>query len=255
MEWDAGRAGKGRLFDLDARLKVGMLAAVSILLTFAGRPGLLLTSILAGMLICLSGTPLRLYRGLFAVLVLLGFFYILAAGWVWENPWRFWQGHWSLSGIQTGLMLVWRLGVIFVLTRLFIAVTPPLEQGLGIAFFFAPLAKVTPWAADFSLLLTLTLRFIAMLKEEGELLWKAWIVQGGSRERGWKGLKVLMELIPTLLLFTLQRAEEVGENMMTRGYASGRYRVVFIRRWQTRDSWALSVALLFCLLLLCLNLT
>ncbi len=245
---------KNLISNLDARLKVGILAVVSIMLSFANWSGLLLTSIsLVGMII-LARTPLRLYRGVLGAVSILALFYVGLSGWVWDDPWKFWQGHWSVPGLKLAFLLIWRLGIIFILTRLFIAVTSPLEQGLGIAYFFTPLVKINPKAADFSLLLTLTLRFVPMIKEEWAMIWKGWIVQGKKEDGILEGLKRIIRFLPALLLITFQRAEEVGENMIARGYGSGKYRVVFIRSWQKQDSWGAAIAFLFVLILLLVQL-
>lgn len=236
------------LHNMDSRLKVGILTGVSILMTFAQEPGLFLTTLALVALIRISGTPWKIYRPVFWVLIPLGFFYVLAAGWIWSDLRHFWQGYWSMEGVKLALILVWRLALIFLLTRLFLAVTPPLEQGLGIAYYFTPLTRLTPKAADFALLLTLTIRFIPMIKEEGLFLWKAWSVQGNGSEGRFRAVRDMAVLLPALLLSTLQRAEEVGEGMQLRGYVSGNYQVVMLREWSARDSWGLRIFMLFALL-------
>ncbi|WP_348982851.1 energy-coupling factor transporter transmembrane component T [Desulfosporosinus sp. Sb-LF] len=219
---------------LDPRLKVGGLAVLSLLMTLTGWQGLTLSSCAFLGLVLLGRIPLKLYRSLTLVILWLGLFYGLATGWEWENT-AFWYGHWSQSGlVQAGYML-WRIALLFALTRLFTAVTMPLEQGVGIAYFFDPLTRLTPKAADFALLLTLTLRFIPLILEEATFIWKARVLKSewpsSWIQRSWE----FIQLIVPLILLSLRRAEELSENLMARGFGSGNYRPLMLHEWTKRD--------------------
>jgi len=230
--------GESILHALDPRLKVGGMMWLSFLLTFTNWQGLVLATLGFTFLAWLSRVPLRLYRSAGIMLLWIALFYFVAGGWTWSASEWFWQGHWSLPGLKSAAMLVWRIGILFALTRLFAAVTPPLEQGLGIAYFLNPLVRLTPKAADFALLITLTLRFIPLLLEEAHLIGKARAAKGVVHN-SWKGrILELMNLLPPLLLLSLRRAEEVAENLLARGYASGKYRALSTQQWGRRDNWA-----------------
>lgn len=229
------------LHKLDPRLKVGGMVWLSFLLTLTGWHGLLLATSGLGVMTWLSRVPLRLYRSALIMLLWLTIFYVLAGGWVWPESWRFWEGHWSQAGLLEVGVLLWRIAILFGLTRLFTAVTLPLEQGLGIACFFNPLTRLTPKAADFALLLTLTLRFIPLLLEEITLIGKARAAKG-LLPTSWIGRsRELVNLLSPLLLLSLRRAEEVADNLLARGYVSGRYRTLSTQEWGSRDSWAIFV--------------
>ncbi len=236
--------GSSVLHRLDPRFKTASLAMLSGLTTGIGSWGLLVDALGVLALMGLSRLTWRAYRPVFMVVFWLALFYGLTAGWVW-NGWRIWEGHWSNAGLALAGMMTVRIALIFVLTRIFAAVTPPLEQGLGIAYFLGPLSRLTPKAADFALLLTLTLRFIPLLAEEAGLLWKARVVRGTLPNNWLLRLSDLAGLFPPLLLLTLRRAEEVAENLMARGYAPGRYRVVNLHKWSSQDSLALLVVCLW----------
>jgi len=165
----------------------------------------------------------------------MGLFYGLAAGWVWPENRAIWYGHWSLGGfIQAGDML-WRITLVFGLTRLYTAVTMPLEQGMGIVYFFNPLIRITPKAADFSLMITLTLRFIPLIVEEATLIWKVRILKSEWPHSWFKQSRELILLIVPLILLSLRRAEELAENLMTRGYGSGSYRTLTLHERTSKD--------------------
>lgn len=235
---------------LDPRIKVGGVAVISLLLTMTGRPGLVLTT--AGLigLVFLSKISLNVFRSLLVVLLWLAIFYGLAAGWVWPENKAIWSGYWSVSGLVLAGDLLWRLTLVFGLTRLYTAVTLPLEQGLGIAYFFGPLTWITPKAADFALLLTLTLRFIPLLIEEATIIWKVRTLKSewsSSRiQRFWE----IIQLIVPLILLSLRRAEELAENLLARGYGSGNYRSLLFREVTVQDRLGILILGIWGILLL-----
>ena len=233
--------GESLLHTLDPRLKVGGMVWLSFLLTLTGWRGLLLATLGLGVITWLSRVPFRLFRSAIIMIFWLALFYGLAGGWVWPATWRFWEGHWSQVGLLEVGLLLWRIAVLFGLTRLFAAVTPSLEQGLGIAYFINPLNRITPLAADFALLLTLTLRFIPLLLEEVTMIGKARAAKG-VLPTTWLGRsRELINLLIPLLLLSLRRAEEVADNLLARGYTSGRYRTLSTQEWNARDNWAVLV--------------
>ena len=163
-------------------------------------------------------------------MVWLGIFYCLATGWVWPTHGPFWHGHWSEAGLLQALLMLWRILLIFALTRLFAAVTLPVEQGLGIVYFFTPLAKRSAKAAEFALLLTLTLRFIPLIQEEAALIWKARLLRGKWPVSWFGRTREIMQLFVPLILLCLRRAEELGETMLARGYGSSSPKMFFLHK-------------------------
>jgi len=227
--------GDSLLHRLDPRVKVGGLAILSLLLTMTHWPGLVLSSFALSVLVFLSRTPVNIYRSLLLVLLWMGLFYGLIAGWVWPDNQVIWYGHWSEVGLIQAVNMLWRISLVFGLTRLYMAVTMPLEQGLGIAYFFTPLIRLTPKAADFALLLTLTLRFIPLIMEEATLIWKVRTLKSEWPHSGIKRTGELIQLVVPLILLSLRRAEELAENLMSRGYGSGNYRTLQLHEQNSRD--------------------
>jgi energy-coupling factor transport system permease protein len=230
--------GKSALHRLDARVKVGGLAWLTLWMGWSQWEGLILSTMGTTLLVRLSLLPRKAYSSTFIALGWLSIFYGVAAGWVITGGGYFWQGYWSLPGLLSAGLMVWRIGLIFLLTRLFIAVTSPVEQGLGIAFFMTPLLKISPKAGDLILLVTLTLRFIPLIIEEGKLVWKTRLLKGSWPKKFIEKSSELARLMPPLILLVLRRAEEVGENLVARGYISGKYRSISYGEWKTSDSVA-----------------
>lgn len=242
--------GESALHNLDSRLKVGGLVAVSLLITTANYRGLVSLTLGLLILLIISQISIREFRSLILAIVFIGIFYAVVLGWNWTDSWHFWQGHWSLDGLIEAGVIVWRISLIFILTRLFSAVTSPSEQGLGIAYFFTPLTRITPKAADFSLLITLTLRFIPLLIEEAGLLYKARVAKGNLPLSRIKKVIELAAFLLPLILLTLRRAEELAENLLARGYVSGGYRVLGIMEWERKDSLGTLILFIWCFLTL-----
>lgn len=241
------------LHQLDPRVKVGGLAFLSLLVTMTHWQGLALTSFAILGLVAFSHTPLKIYRSLIVVLIWLGLFYSLAAGWVWPENGAVWEGHWSIEGFVQAADMLWRIALVFGLTRLYAAVTMPLEQGMGIAYFFNPLIRITPKAADFALMLTLTLRFIPLIVEEAFIIWKARILKSNWPHSWIKQSWELIQLIVPLILLSLRRAEELAENLMYRGYGSGNYRTLILHEQTSRDRFAVLIIGVWGVLLLILR--
>lgn len=143
--------------------------------------------------------------------------------------------------------------MVFGLTRLFTAVTMPLEQGSGIAYFMNPLICITPKAADFALLLTLTLRFIPLILEEATLIWKVRALKGEWPSSWFGRSRELIQLFVPLILLSLRRAEELAENLMLRGYASGNYRTLMMHERSLKDRVGMVILGVWVLIILVLR--
>lgn len=245
--------GESALHKLDPRLKIGSLVGLGLLMTIVDWGGLIFLTGGLVLILWLGPIPFKAFQAVIKAGVILGCFYTLIMGWSWNAGGMFWEGHWSLEGILQGITMSWRIILVFLLTRIFTAVTLPSEQGVGIAFFFVPFHRLTPKVADFALVITLTLRFIPLLMEEAALLYKARLCKG-NLPSGWLGrIREISVLLLPLLRITLRRAEELAENLVARGYASGSYRVLGAQKWERRDSWATAIIVLWGILTLAIN--
>lgn len=241
------------LHSLDPRLKVAGLAILSLTMTLTGWRGLIFNTFALLVLVYLSHTSIKIYRSLLAVTVWIGLFYSLTVGWVWPENQAVWYGHWSLGGLGQAALILWRLVLVFALTRLFTAVTMPLEQGTGIAYFLNPLTRITPKAADFALLLTLTLRFIPLIIEEATLIWKVRALKGEWPSSWFGRSREFIQLIVPLILLSLRRAEELAENLMLRGYGSGIYQTIMLHERTLKDRIGTAILGVWVLIILVLR--
>ncbi len=239
MEAGLYLSGTSALHRADPRLKIAGVVGLSILITTINQVGLICLTIGILVLLGLNQIPLKAFKSVFYAVLFIGSFYALVLSWNWSDAWRFWQGEWSKEGLLQATIIIWRISLVFVITRAFVGVTLPSEQGVGIAYFFTPFYRFSPIVADLALLITLTLRFIPLLVEDGSLLYKARIAKGGIPLSLPKRIMELASLLLPLLLLTLRRAEELAENLVARGYISGGYRVLGTKEWERSDTvWA-----------------
>lgn len=245
--------GESTLHKLDPRLKIGSLVGLGLLMTTVEWGGLICLTGGLVLILWLTPIPFKDFQAVIKAGVILGCFYTFIMGWSWNEGWVFWQGHWSMEGISQGLTMSWRIILVFLLTRIFTAVTLPSEQGVGIAYFFVPFYRLTPKATDFALLITLTLRFIPLLMEEAALLYKARLSKGNLPTRWLGRIREISVLLLPLLRITLRRAEELAENLVARGYVSGGYRVLGTQEWERKDSWGAAFLVLWSILTLAVN--
>jgi energy-coupling factor transport system permease protein len=245
--------GESILHKVDPRLKIGGLVGLGLLMTTVNSRGLMSLSLGLFILLLLSQVPLSELVAVIYAVLFIGVFYVLILGWNGWQSWYFWQGHWSLEGVLQALILIWRIAILFVLTRIFTAVTLPSEQGIGIAYLLTPFYRITPKVADFALLITLTLRFIPLLIEEASYLYKARLAKGSLPSSRVKKLLELASFLIPLILISLRRAEELAENLVARGYVSGGYRVLGTNEWRDKDTWGTVMLLVWGIGTLALN--
>ena len=131
------------------------------------------------------------------------------------------------AGIFNGVAVFLRFLDLMGLLTLFTAVTPSREIGHGTETLTAPLAKIGFPPHAFSLIITITFRFIPILTGEAENLMKAQASRGARIGMGRNPIKRILSYLPLLVpLFvsSLQRAEQLAEAMEARGFQQGRKR-------------------------------
>jgi len=84
-------------------------------------------------------------------------------------------------------------------------------------------------------MITLTLRFIPLIVEEASIIWKARALKSEWPHSWLKQSRELIQLIVPLILLSLRRAEELAENLMSRGYGSDKYRTLILHERTSHD--------------------
>jgi len=239
--------------NLDPRLKIVSLA-VMMLVTFAvtdvAAVGLH-TAVVVG-LVLLSGIPLKIfYRGLRLFVFLFVFTAVLHLFFTPGTPVIEFNTPFRITiteeGISRGALISWRLLTVIALSSLLTYTTSPLSITRGLESLLAPLARFRFPVQDFSLMMMMAIRFIPVLTDETDRVWKAQRSRGADLRKG--GLKArsatLMSIILPVFTGLFRRADELAIALEARGYVPGKPRsAMFPLRWKGSDTKAL-----FCLFL------
>jgi energy-coupling factor transport system permease protein len=165
------------------------------------------------------------------------------------------MGRFTLTegGVYNGIAVFLRFLALMGLFTLFTAVTPSREIGHGTETLTAPLTRIGFPAHAFSLIITITFRFIPILTGEAENLMKAQASRGARIGMGKNPIRRILSYLPLLVpLFvsSLQRAEQLAEAMEARCYQNGEKRTRYIiYRFAKRDVIALILILLLTVIL------
>jgi energy-coupling factor transport system permease protein len=233
---------------LDPRLKIISLA-VMMLITFAvtGLAAVFLhTAIVLG-LVLHSSIPLRVfYKGLRLFVFLFFFTAVLHLFFTPGTPVVEFTTPISITiteeGISRGALISWRLLTVIALSSLLTYTTSPLSITRGLESLLAPLARFRFPVQDFSLMMMMAIRFIPVLTDETDRVWKAQRSRGADLRRG--GLKVraatLMSIILPVFIGLFRRADDLAIALEARGYVPGKPRTaMFPLKWKISDTLAL----------------
>jgi energy-coupling factor transport system permease protein len=232
---------------MDPRLKILSLA-VMMLITFAvsDLPAVSVHTALVLGAILISGVPLRVfYRGLRLFVFLFLFTAILHLFFTPGEPVFNLNTpvHITITreGIVRGGLISWRLLTVIALSSLLTYTTSPLSITRGLESLLAPLARFRFPVQDFSLMMMMAIRFIPVLTDETDRVWKAQRSRGADLRRG--SLKVrsttLMSIILPVFTGLFRRADDLAVALESRGYVPGRPRsAMYPLKWRGSDSIA-----------------
>ncbi|HHP51564.1 MAG TPA: energy-coupling factor transporter transmembrane protein EcfT [Moorella mulderi] len=160
-------------------------------------------------------------------------------------------GPWAISreGLDYGLLALGRVVFLLLAATLLTAITDTLALGYALEWFFWPAERWGVPAGELALMLTLALRFIPTLMEEGERILRAQIARGAKLRA--TPLHLLPFLIP-LFVSAFRRAETLALAMEARGYRGSRgrtrmreYRFQFLDYLFLLGIWSLTAWILY----------
>ena len=240
--------------DLDPRLKIVSLAAM-MLITFTVTDLLavcLHTAIVLGAIL-ISGVPLRtFYRGLRLFVFLFFFTAVLHLFFTPGEPVFKLSMPVSITitreGITRGGLISWRLLTVIALSSLLTYTTSPLSITRGLESLLAPLARLRFPVQDFSLMMMMAIRFIPVLTDETDRVWKAQRSRGADLRRGnlRERSTTLMSIILPVFTGLFRRADDLALALESRGYVPGRQRsAMYPLKWKKGDTTALAFIVLW----------
>ncbi len=223
--------GHSILHRLDPRAKliIAILYVVAIFLA-SNVYSFALIVLSAVLITVLSGiSPMIIGRGIKPVLILIVFtaviniFFVrgehLLVGFYFIRIYR--------EGLVNAAFIVIRIVVLIVCTSLFLTyTTTPIALTDGLEQLLAPLAKIKIPVHEFSMMMTIALRFIPTLIEETEKIMNAQKARGADFSSGGliKRAKALIPVLVPLFISAFRRAGDLATAMECRCYTGGKGR-------------------------------
>lgn len=220
--------GNSFLHRLDPRMKL-IVAVLYIIVVFLAQnlaAFAFLTAVTLA-IVFLSGIKLKvILKGLKPLIFIIAFTAIVNIFWTTgETKW-----------VNFGIIQIYREGVMFALLMIVRVIcmlagtsviltytTTPIALTDGLERLIAPLAKIGVPTHDFSMMMTIALRFIPTLIEETDKIMKAQQARGVDFSSGglMKRLRSFMPVIIPLFVSAFRRAEELAIAMESRCYRGG----------------------------------
>ena len=142
-------------------------------------------------------------------------------------------------GLTNGLFIFCRFVMIVFISTVVTLTTKPIDLTDGINSLLRPLRVLKVPVDEFSLMLSISLRFIPNLLDETQKIMDAQRARGTEFGEGniFRQMKTLVPIFLPLFVSSLNRSEELANAMEVRGYQSGEKRSTFRRlNWKGRDT-------------------
>lgn len=247
---------------LDGRIKI-ILSLAYIICTFLCRSAASFVFLFVGTL-CLTAIAkipfriiMRSVRGIIFILIFtfaINMFFTKGEG----EPlfeWRFIVLY--REGIWTAGFTALRILALIIGSSIFMSyTTTPIELTDSLESLLSPLKKIHLPVHEFSMMMSIALRFIPTLAEETDRIMSAQKARGADFTNGSliKRVKMLMPVLIPLFASALRRADELATAMECRCYHGGDGRTCMnIPHIRKADIAALIVMLVFCAALVLLN--
>lgn len=220
--------GRSLLHRMDPRYKI-IATVLYIVVIFLAKSiwtfGLLLLSTL--LLISVSGIPFRiLLRSMRPLLFIVLFTAVINIFWMKGETLLvdWWIFEIYLEGIINALLIVLRIVFLLLGTSVILTyTTTPIALTDGLEQLLAPLKKLHLPVHDFSMMMTIALRFIPTLIEETRKIMNAQKARGSDFSSGslMQRTKALLPILIPLFISAFRRADELATAMECRCYAGG----------------------------------
>lgn len=224
--------GSSFLHRLDPRWKI-VFALTYIIALFLAKNifAFALIALSIVVLWLLSGIKLKiLVKGLKPLLFIIAFTAIINVFWIkGETPLlpESWFFQIYLEGIINAALIILRVMVLVTGTSILLTyTTTPIALTDGIEQLLSPLAKIKVPVHEFSMMMTIALRFIPTLIEETDKIMSAQKARGSDFSSGSivKRAKALVPVLVPLFISAFRRAEELATAMECRCYTGGKGR-------------------------------
>lgn len=223
--------GNSILHRLDPRAKL-IIAILYVVAIFLANNVFSFALIVASavLIMVLSGiSPRIIGRGIRPVMILIVFTAVINIFFVRGDHLlvNFYFIHIYREGLVNAAFIIIRIVVLIVCTSLFLTyTTTPIALTDGLEQLLAPLAKIKVPVHEFSMMMTIALRFIPTLIEETEKIMNAQKARGADFSSGGliKRARALIPVLIPLFISAFRRASDLATAMECRCYTGGKGR-------------------------------
>ena len=157
-----------------------------------------------------------------------------------------------VSGLEMSFFIALRLSFVVLFATFLTFTTPPLLISKGLSSLMKWIGIKEEYREDFSMIMTISMRFIPILFDEIDRIIKAQIARGakfdqpGIRHK----IKGLVIIIVPLLISAIRKAEEISIALQARKYGVGQRTSYYELIWTKKDTLFLIISIVPILLLL-----
>lgn len=251
--------GNSLLHRLDPRVKI-LIAVFFIVAIFLAKSvfSFLLLAAFTVFLVLLSGiSPKIVARSLKPLTFIILFTAVINIFWITGEKPLFQLGFLRIypEGIANAALIILRIILLLTATSMFLTyTTTPIALTDGLEQLLSPLKKIHLPVHEFSMMMTIALRFIPTLIEETEKIMNAQKARGADFSEGnlIQRAKALIPILIPLFISSFRRADELATAMECRCYTGGEGRTrMNVLHATAKDIWfALLVVALGCAVVL-----
>lgn len=235
--------GDSMLHRTDPRAKlIALVLFITVTFVANSAGAFLLIIFVTAALMASTGIPLRVFlRGMKPLLFIIIFTTVINVLMTGGNTLLFELGfiHIYKEGILNAVLVVLRLSLLILGSGIFLTyTTSPISMTDGLETLLAPLGRLHIPIHEFSMMMTIALRFIPTLVEETDKIMSAQKARGADFSSG--GLlaraKALLPVLIPLFVSAFKRADELAVAMECRCYRGGEGRTrMKILKYEAHD--------------------
>jgi len=219
--------GRSLIHKLDPRVKVVLVAALSISILRAEVYACTLASVFLAAVIVISQLTFgRVIKSLKPVAVFFTFLFLMHLFFTEGTsiaPFPIWHVNITYEGLYRGTLLTWRFILLILSASILTMTTLPSELISGIERLLRPLKFLGISSHDVAMMMSLALRFVPTIFEEMQRIKEAQVARGADFETGgvFRKAKAAVFLAMPLVVNSCRRVEELATAMEGRGYQGG----------------------------------
>ncbi len=220
--------GDSLIHRLDPRAKIiiALVFIISIFLAKSVTAFALLAVVAVCSVILTHLSPLMILRSLKPILFIILFTAVINIFWMTGDTLlvHFWIFNIYLEGLINAALIVVRIMLLITFTSVFLTyTTTPLALTDALESLLSPLKKLHVPVHEFSMMMTIALRFIPTLIDETQKIISAQTARGADFSSGniIKRAKALIPILIPLFVSAFRRADELATAMECRCYTGG----------------------------------